>query len=135
MEQDVLAGKLAEVDAQLAGVHAKLQSAAQMESAELDAAIAQTREETEQCAHALGRAPGATAARIRVGEIADAFEEIREIVRRVQTEVRRGDESGEEMQLLFAEYAMDFAMQAARHALLVALEAIRDEQRKGSAAE
>ena len=53
----------------------------------------------------------------------------------VQTEVRRGDESGEEMQLLFAEYAMDFAMQAARHALLVALEAIRDEQRKGSAAE
>ena len=84
MEQDVLAGKLAEVDAQLAGVHAKLQSAAQMESAELDAAIAQTREET---------------------------------------------------QLLFAEYAMDFAMQAARHALLVALEAIRDEQRKGSAAE
>ena len=70
-----------------------------------------------------------------VGEIADAFEEIRKIVRRVQTEVRRGDESGEEMQLLFAEYAMDFAMQAARHALLVALEAIRDEQRKGSAAE
>ena len=115
MEQDMLAGKLAEVDAQLAGVHAKLQSAAQMESAELDAAIAQTREETEQCA--------------------DAFEEIRKIVRRVQTEVRRGDESGEEMQLLFAEYAMDFAMQAARHALLVALEAIRDEQRKGSAAE
>ena len=53
----------------------------------------------------------------------------------MQTEVRRGDESGEEMQLLFAEYAMDFAMQAARHALLVALEAIRDEQRKGSAAE
>ena len=45
MEQDMLAGKLAEVDAQLAGVHAKLQSAAQMESAELDAAIAQTREE------------------------------------------------------------------------------------------
>ena len=105
MEQDMLAGKLAEVDAQLAGVHAKLQSAAQMESAH------------------------------QVGEIADAFEEIREIVRRVQTEVRRGDESGEEMQLLFAEYAMDFAMQAARHALLVALEAIRDEQRKGSAAE
>lgn len=53
MEQDVLAGKLAEVDAQLAGVHAKLRSAAQMESAELDAAIAQTREETAQCAHAL----------------------------------------------------------------------------------
>ena len=71
----------------------------------------------------------------QVREIADAFEEIREIVRRVQTEVRRDDESGEEMQLLFAEYAMDFAMQAARHALLVALEAIRDEQRKGSAAE
>lgn len=53
MEQDMLAGKLAEVDAQLAGVHAKLRSAAQMESAELDAAIAQTREETAQCAHAL----------------------------------------------------------------------------------
>ena len=34
----------------------------------------------------------------------------------MQTEVRRGDESGEEMHLLFAEYAMDFAMQAARHA-------------------
>ena len=33
MEQDMLAGKLAEVDAQLAGVHAKLRSAAQMESA------------------------------------------------------------------------------------------------------
>lgn len=110
------------------------QSAAQMESAELDAAIAQTREETEQCAMRWQSAC-ATAARIQVGEIADAFEEIREIVRRVQTEVRRGDESGEEMQLLFAEYAMDFAMQAARHALLVALEAIRDEQRKGSAAE
>ena len=77
MEQDMLAGKLAEVDAQLAGVHAKLQSAAQMESTELNSAIAQTREETAQCAHA----------------------------------------------------------QAARHALLVALEAIRDEQRKGSAAE
>ena len=45
MEQDMLAGKLAEVDAQLAGVHAKLRSAAQMESAELDAAIAQPREE------------------------------------------------------------------------------------------
>ena len=53
MEQDVLAGKLAEVDAQLAGVHAKLQSAAQMESTELNSAIAQTREETEQCARAL----------------------------------------------------------------------------------
>ena len=133
MEQDMLAGKLAEVDAQLAGVHAKLQSAAQMESAELDAAIAQTREETEQCAHALAERLRHSRAH-QVGEIADAFEEIREIVRRVQTEVRRGDESGEE-QLLFAEYAMDFAMQAARHALLVALEAIRDEQRKGSAAE
>lgn len=134
MEQDVLAGKLAEVDAQLAGVHAKLRSAAQMESAEMDAAIAQTREETEQCAHALAERLRHSRAH-QVGEIADAFEEIREIVRRVQTEVRRGDESGEEMQLLFAEYAMDFAMQAARHALLVALEAIRDEQRKGSAAE
>ena len=131
MEQDMLAGKLAEVDAQLAGVHAKLQSAAQMESAELDAAIAQTREETEQCAHALAE----RLRHSRAHQIADAFEEIRKIVRRVQTEVRRGDESGEEMQLLFAEYAMDFAMQAARHALLVALEAIRDEQRKGSAAE
>ena len=130
MEQDVLAGKLAEVDAQLAGVHAKLQSAAQMESAELDAAIAQTREETAQCAHALAERLRHSRAH-QVCEIADAFEEIREIVRRVQTEVRRG----EEMQLLFAEYAMDFAMQAARHALLVALEAIRDEQRKGSAAE
>ena len=53
MEQDMLAGKLAEVDAQLAGVHAKLQSAAQMESTELNSAIAQTREETEQCARAL----------------------------------------------------------------------------------
>ena len=127
MEQDMLAGKLAEVDAQLAGVHAKLQSAAQMESAELDAAIAQTREETAQCAHALAERLRHSRAH-QVGEIADAFEEIREIV-------RRGDESGEEMQLLFAEYAMDFAMQAARHALLVALEAIRDEQRKGSAAE
>lgn len=134
MEQDMLAGKLAEVDAQLAGVHAKLQSAAQMESAELDAAIAQTREETAQCAHALAERLRHSRAH-QVREIADAFEEIRKIVRRVQTEVRRGDESGEEMQLLFAEYAMDFAMQAARHALLVALEAIRDEQRKVSAAE
>ena len=123
MEQDVLAGKLAEVDAQLAGVHAKLQSAAQMESTELNSAIAQTREETEQCARALAERLRHSRAH-QVGEIADA-----------QTEVRRGDESGEEMQLLFAEYAMDFAMQAARHALLVALEAIRDEQRKGSAAE
>ena len=123
MEQDMLAGKLAEVDAQLAGVHAKLQSAAQMDS-----------EETEQCARALAERLRHSRAH-QVGEIADAFEEIRKIVRRVQTEVRRGDESGEEMQLLFAEYAMDFAMQAARHALLVALEAIRDEQRKGSAAE
>ena len=129
MEQDMLAEKLAEVDAQLAGVHAKLRSAAQM-----DAAIAQTREETAQCAHALAERLRHSRAH-QVGEIADAFEEIREIVSRVQTEVRRGDESGEEMQLLFAEYAMDFAMQAARHALLVALEAIRDEQRKGSAAE
>lgn len=127
MEQDMLAGKLAEVDAQLAGVHAKLRSAAQMESAELDAAIAQTREETAQCAHALAERLRHSRAH-QVREIADAFEEIRKIV-------RRGDESGEEMQLLFAEYAMDFAMQAARHALLVALEAIRDEQRKGSAAE
>ena len=127
MEQDVLAGKLAEVDAQLAGVHAKLQSAAQMESTELNSAIAQTREETEQCARALAERLRHSRAH-QVGEIADAFEEIRKIV-------RRGDESGEEMQLLFAEYAMDFAMQAARHALLVALEAIRDEQRKGSAAE
>ena len=126
MEQDMLAGKLAEVDAQLAGVHAKLQSAAQMESTELNSAIAQTREETEQCARALAERLRHSRAH-QVGEIADAFEEIREIVRRVQT--------GEEMQLLFAEYAMDFAMQAARHALLVALEAIRDEQRKGSAAE
>ena len=131
MEQDMLAGKLAEVDAQLAGVHAKLQSAAQMESTELNSAIAQTREETAQCAHALAE----RLRHSRAHQVGDAFEEIREIVRRVQTEVRRGDESGEEMQLLFAEYAMDFAMQAARHALLVALEAIRDEQRKGSAAE
>ena len=131
MEQDMLAEKLAEVDAQLAGVHAKLRSAAQMESAELDAAIAQTREETAQCAHALAE----RLRHSRAHQVAAAFEEIREIVSRVQTEGRRGDESGEEMQLLFAEYAMDFAMQAARHALLVALEAIRDEQRKGSAAE
>ena len=82
MEQDMLAGKLAEVDAQLAGVHAKLQSAAQMESAELDAAIAQTREETAQCAHALAERLRHSRAH-QVGEIADAFEEIREIVRRV----------------------------------------------------
>lgn len=102
MEQDMLAGKLAEVDAQLAGVHAKLQSAAQMESTELNSAIAQTREETAQCAHALAERLRHSRAH-QVGEIADAFEEIREIVRRVQTEVRRGDESGEEMQLLFAE--------------------------------
>ena len=134
MEQDVLAGKLAEVDAQLAGVRAKLQSAAQMESTELNSAIAQTREETEQCARALAERLRHSRAH-QVGEIADAFEEIRVIVRRVQTEVRRGEESGVEMQRRCAEYAMDFAMQAARHALLVALEAIRDEQRKGSAAE
>lgn len=78
MEQDMLAGKLAEVDAQLAGVHAKLQSAAQMESAELDAAIAQTREETEQCAHALAERLRHSRAH-QVGEIADAFEEIRKL--------------------------------------------------------
>ena len=70
MEQDMLAGKLAEVDAQLAGVHAKLQSAAQMESAELDAAIAQTREETAQCAHALAERLRHSRAH-QVGEIAD----------------------------------------------------------------
>ena len=90
MEQDMLAGKLAEVDAQLAGVHAKLQSAAQMESTELNSAIAQTREETEQCARALAERLRHSRAH-QVGEIADAFEEIRKIVRRVQTEVRRGD--------------------------------------------
>lgn len=134
MEQDMLAGKLAEVDAQLTDVHTRLRSAAQMEGPALDAAIAQTREETEQCAHALAEHLRHSRAH-QVGEIADAFEEIRNIIRRIQTEVRRDDESGEEMQLLLAEYAMDFAMQAARHALLVALEAIRDEQKKGSAAE
>ena len=134
MEQDMLAGKLAEVDAQLADVHARLRSAAQMGSRELNLAIAQTREETEQYARALAERLRHSHAH-QVGEIADGFEEIRNIVRRIQTEVRRDDESGEEMQLLFAEYAMDFAMQAARHALLVALEALRDEQKKGSAAE
>lgn len=134
MEQDVLAGKLAEVDAQLAGVHAKLRSAAQMESAELDAAIAQTREETAQCAHALASAC-ATAARIRSERIAERLRRSGKLSAACRPRSCRGDESGEEMQLLFAEYAMDFAMQAARHALLVALEAIRDEQRKGSAAE
>ena len=89
MEQDMLAGKLAEVDAQLAGVHAKLQSAAQMESAELDAAIAQTREETEQCAHALAEPPDRFGADASCREKFAGGDELRNTVAHRPTQSRR----------------------------------------------
>ena len=117
MEQDMLAGKLAEVDAQLAGVHAKLQSAAQMESTELVPAIAQTREEMAQCAHAL-------AERLRHSRAIRSARSPMRLRRSAKLSAACRPRSGaamraeREMQLLFAEYAMDFAMQAARHALL-----------------
>ena len=64
-----------------------------------------------------------------VSKLAEAYAEVEQIIQKVKERIGRssskwGDELSVEEKILFAEYALDFAMQVANHALLISLEAI-----------
>ena len=124
MEANVLSAKLTELDRTLAALHGKLADSQKLDSAGLHREISVLRQQSGQSRAALhekmlqSRAPF-------VNQLDGIYTEIERLVTDAcaQAAAKNADE-----QLLLAEYALDFALQAAGQAALLALQAIETQK-------
>ena len=124
MEANVLSVKLAELDRTLAALHGTLAGSQKLDAAGLHREISALRQQGGQSRAALhekmlqSRAP-------LVHQLDGTYTEIERLVTDTcaQAAAKNADE-----QLLLAEYALDFALQAADHAALLALQAIETQK-------
>lgn len=61
-----------------------------------------------------------------VERLSKAYDQIEQIIRQVQEETKLSSEE----KLLLAEYSLDFVIQAANHALLICMDAIKEEMKQ-----
>lgn len=143
MAHEILSVKLQELEEQLSRLDSRIQFSQTAAPHRLRQEIGALRRECAQAELAMGeklrRSHGELAA-----VLAGAYGEIRQTVQRVKDALERqspgGDnpDAGAEGKILLAEYALDFAVQAANQAVLLSMEAVdaqltQEEQEERSA--
>lgn len=135
MAHEILAVKMEELDKKLEQAHSQIQLAESMDTEKLHQQIQQLRQDCDESRLLLENRLHYSKTKCVV-KLARVYDQIEESVGKVlKTEnmdleqIKKGQEppnflSDAEEKILTAEYALDFAMQAAERAVLVSLEAI-----------
>ncbi len=136
MAHEILSVKMYELDKKMQQVHSRIQLAETMDVEKLRQQIGQIRQECEESQIILRNQLLHSRTRC-VMKLAEVYDEIENAVGRVleaeNMDVEKGKMlSGTEEKILTAEYALDFAMQAANRALLISLEAIAAQHQEDS---
>lgn len=140
MAHEILSAKLCEMDAKLCKLHGQIRSgeylSEQRLKEEIEALRIEVAEEEKLVFSSLlsSRADISTELRIEFKVLMDQYKSAAERLQR-ELEECMDWESRLEKKSLFAEYGIDFAMIAANHSLLLALEAIEAEKRRKEEAE
>lgn len=136
MAQEILSAKLDELDRKLSRLHSRIQMGESANPDEIQAELAALREECGEEERSLCDKLRFSRAGMVAG-LSQAYGEIRQIIQNARDQIEREDAGDEELtveeKILLAEYVLDFAVQAADHALLISMEAlsaqmIRQEQ-------
>ena len=134
MAHEILSVKMYELDKKLEQTHSRIQLAETMDTARLQQQIQQLRQECEESRIILENRLHHSKTECVV-KLARVFDQVEEAVGKVLKAENIDLEQqpsymlpGAEEKILTAEYALDFAMQAANRALLVSLEAIEAQR-------
>ena len=138
MAHKILSVKLCELDERLGQMHSRIQMSELLSPAQIRTEVDALRRECRENELTLRSRLKFSKAGM-VAELADSYGEVEQIIQRVKEKIKTsaGEEALAENKILLAEYALDFAMQAANHALLVSMEALEaqmDRQEKEESA-
>lgn len=128
MAHEILSVKLYELDKKLGQVHSRIRISESASLAQIRAEAEALRNECRENELTRNRLQFSKAG--SVSKLAEAYSEVEQIVQNAKARIgcpSAGDWKDKlsvEEKILFAEYALDFAMQAANRALLISLEAI-----------
>ena len=125
MAQGILNAKLDELDRQLRKIQRKIQKSGSANPARLRADLEQVRKEYAENEKALRNRLRFSRSGVVTG-LSVSYNQVEQIIRETKNkmEMPGGQEAEKEEKILLAEYALDFAMQAAGRALLLSLEAM-----------
>lgn len=131
MAQGILNAKLDELDRQLRKVHRKIQKSGSANPARLRADLEQVRKEYAENEKALRNRLRFSRSGVVTG-LSVSYNQVEQIIRETKNkmEMPGGQEAEKEEKILLAEYALDFAMQAAERALLLSLEAMEAQTKQ-----
>ena len=131
MAQGILNAKLDELDRQLRKVHRKIQKSGSANPARLRADLEQVRKEYAENEKALRNRLRFSRSGVVTG-LSVSYNQVEQIIRETKNkmEMPSGQEAEKEEKILLAEYALDFAMQAAERALLLSLEAMEAQTKQ-----
>lgn len=131
MAQGILNAKLDELDRQLRKVHRKIQKSGSANPARLRADLEQVRKEYAENEKALRNRLRFSRSGVVTG-LSVSYNQVEQIIRETKNkmEMPGGQEEKKEEKILLAEYALDFAMQAAERALLLSLEAMEAQTKQ-----
>ena len=136
MAHEILSVKMYELDKKMQQVHSRIQLAETMDVEKLHQQIGQIQQDCEESQIILRNQLQHSRTEC-VMKLAKVYDEIENAVGRVlaaeNVDIEKGKMlSGTEEKILTAEYALDFAMQAANRALLISLEAIAAQHQEDS---
>ena len=126
MAQEILTAKLNELDRQLRKLHRQIQKSSPANSIRLRKELEQVRKEcaenekTLRCRLRFSRAGVVTGLAVSYNQVEQIIQETIDTIEAPGV----SQETAKEEKILLAEYALDFAMQAAGRALLLSLEAM-----------
>lgn len=131
MAQGILNAKLDELDRQLRKVHRKIQKSGSANPARLRADLEQVRKEYAENEKALRNRLRFSRSGVVTG-LSVSYNQVEQIIRETKNKMKMpgGKEAEKEEKILLAEYALDFAMQAAERALLLSLEAMEAQTKQ-----
>ncbi len=131
MAQGILNAKLDELDRQLRKIHRKIQKSGSANPARLRADLEQVRKEYAENEKALRNRLRFSRSGVVTG-LSVSYNQVEQIIRETKNkmEMPGGQEAEKEEKILLAEYALDFAMQAAERALLLSLEAMEAQTKQ-----
>ena len=129
MANEILAVKLCELDRKVGELHGRIEQSETVPHEQLRQEIQHLRISCKSNDQMLRNNLKFSRAQA-VQKLSEAYSEIVQIVRETKNSMKYPDwdsfqrETSAEEKILLAEYALDFAMQAAEHALLISMEAI-----------
>ena len=131
MAQGILNAKLDELDRQLRKIQRKIQKSGSANPARLRADLEQVRKEYAENEKALRNRLRFSRSGVVTG-LSVSYNQVEQIIRETKNkmEMPGGQEAEKEEKILLAEYALDFAMQAAERALLLSLEAMEAQTKQ-----